>query len=101
MLQILNLFFGLSSLITEVPVDPGITVGSIYLIVEGYFSLFLRLAHFAISCELRSTHVVDADHEVPLSLGVVGVNTSPRTLDWSLIFRGEGDIGQNSPSVKS
>ncbi|MCH7913982.1 MAG: hypothetical protein IH856_13250 [Deltaproteobacteria bacterium] len=44
--------------------------------------------------------VVDADHEVPLSLGVVGVNTSARTVDWSLIFRNEGDIGQNSPSVQ-
>ncbi len=30
--------------------------------------------------------------EVPLSLGVGGVNSSARTVDWSLIFRDEGDI---------
>ncbi len=81
MLPALNLFFGLSSLIAEVPVDPGITVGAVYLIVEPHFSLFLRLAHSAISCKLGSVCVVDADHEVPLSLGVVGVNSSARTVD--------------------
>ncbi len=31
---------------------------------------------------------------------VVCVNTSARTVNWSLIFRGEGDIGLNSPSVQ-
>ena len=34
-------------------------------------------------------------------LGVVGVNSSARTVDYILIFRGEGDIGPNSPSVQS
>ncbi len=31
---------------------------------------------------------------------VVCVNTSARTVNWSLISRGEGDIGLNSPSVQ-
>ncbi len=36
-----------------------------------------------------------------LSLGVVGVNSWARTVDYILIFiRGEGDIGPNSPSVQ-
>ncbi len=66
MLPVLNLLFGLSSLITEVHVDPGITVGAVYLIVKPHFSLFLRLAHFAISCKLRSIRVVDAEHYTSL-----------------------------------
>ncbi len=52
MLPVLNSFLGSPYLITEVPVDPGITVGAGYLIVEPHFSLFLRLAHFAIFCKL-------------------------------------------------
>jgi len=36
----------------------------------------------------------------PLSLEVVGVNSSARTVDWRLIFRDEGGIGLNSPSVQ-
>ena len=33
-------------------------------------------------------------------LGRIGVNSSARTVDWSLIFRDEGDIGLNSPTVQ-
>ncbi len=44
--------------------------------------------------------VIPTKHNAPLSLGVVCVNTSARTVDWSLISRDEGDIGQNSPSVQ-
>ncbi len=36
-----------------------------------------------------------------LSVGVVRVNSWSRTVDYSLIFRGEADIGLNSPSVQS
>ena len=36
--------------------------------------------------------VVSAKHNVALSLGVGGVNSSARTVNWSLIFRGEGDL---------
>ncbi len=32
--------------------------------------------------------------------GVGDVNSSARTVDWSLISRDEDDIGQNSPSVQ-
>jgi hypothetical protein len=35
-----------------------------------------------------------------LSVGVVGVNFWARAVDCSLIFRGEADIGLNSPSVQ-
>ncbi len=38
--------------------------------------------------------VVDADHEVPLSLGVGGVNSWARRVDYSLIFRCEADNAQ-------
>ncbi len=51
-LPVLNLFLGVPYLIIEVPVDPGITVGAVYLIVEGRFSLFLRLDHSAVFCKL-------------------------------------------------
>ncbi len=44
--------------------------------------------------------VIDGDYEVPLSLGVVGVNSWARAVDCSLIFRGEAIIGLNSPSVQ-
>jgi len=139
----LQSFFGLTSLITEVPVDPGIAVGAVYLIVEGHFSLFLRLAHSATSSGdgfrfarpgttrfgyvfqaysglpfsdnlfersspdplnniLPEYHpaVVSAKHNAPLSLGVGGVNSSARIVECNLIFRYEGDIGLNSPSVQ-
>ena len=36
----------------------------------------------------------------PGFLGVGGVNSSARTVDWSLISRDEGDIGLYSPTVK-
>ncbi len=38
--------------------------------------------------------VVDADHVRHLSVGVVGVNSWARTVDCSLVFRGEGDNAQ-------
>ncbi len=50
-----SIFFSAFLLITEVAVDPGITVGAAYLIVEGHFSLFPRLTHSAVFCKLGGT----------------------------------------------
>lgn len=78
----------------------GLQLLSVYILLQ-LLNLLVPLSH-SLDNVLSEYHsaVIATKYSAGLSLEVGGVNSSARTVNWSLIFRGEGDIGQNSPCVQ-